>query len=149
MISGPQRKFCEGIVSGLNQTDAYTRAYPRSSKIASKDNASRLIAKDSIKAEIQRMRDKADRMKGSAVMTLAEKRSFLARVVRMKGGEEMPPENEDLVNGIRLKEQGIELLMPDKLRAIMIDNDLSGDGAEAQKNVAVAGLSELVNRLRK
>ena len=140
VLSGPQRKFCEGIVSGLNQMEAYLAAYHASAPKSAKDNGARLIANDSVKAEIQRLRDKADALAGSAVLTLVEKRKFLARIVRMKGDEIDLDQDGDLVNGVRLKEQGRELILPDKLAALKIDNDLSGDGAEADQGNALVDL---------
>jgi phage terminase small subunit len=47
----------EYFLCGLNQTEAYMRLYPNSSYDSARANASRLIAKDSISAEIQRRLD--------------------------------------------------------------------------------------------
>ena len=144
MLSGPQRKFCEGIVAGLNGTDAYCRAYPKSSRAASRARAPILLAKDSVQTEITRLRAKADEKAGSAVLTLAEKRSFVARLVRAKVAD-LPPDS-DLFNSVKRSKDGIEFRLPDKLRAIELDNDLAGDGSEAGANDA---LSELLNRVMK
>ena len=126
MLSGPQKTFCDGIVRGLNQTEAYQRAYPKASPDAARKHAPRLVAKGDIKAEIERMRQKAEEKAGSAVLTLAEKRMKLAEITRSNSEETR-----------------------DKLSAIKIDNDLSGDGAEAEGNKALAGLAGLVERLRR
>ena len=126
MLSGPQKAFCDGIVRGLNQTEAYQRAYPKASPDAARKHAPRLVAKGDIKAEIERMRQKAEEKAGSAVLTLAEKRMKLAEITRSNSEETR-----------------------DKLSAIKIDNDLSGDGAEAEGNKALAGLAGLVERLRR
>lgn len=148
-LSGPQRKFCEGIVSALTGEAAWLAAYPKASKATARANASEALTKPNIKAEIARLRKEAASLPGSTVLTLAAKREFLARIVGMRGREIDLDKDGDLVNGIRLKEQGEELLLPDKLKAIQIDNDLSGHGAEATGNKALAGIMALAMRLRK
>lgn len=148
-LSGPQRKFCEGIVSALTQTEAYHAAYPKCSLKQCESKGCRLASIGKIKAEIARLRKEAASLPGSTVLTLAAKREFLARIVGMRGREIDLDKDGDLVNGIRLKEQGEELLLPDKLKAIQIDNDLSGHGAEATGNKALAGIMALAMRLRK
>jgi hypothetical protein len=79
-----------------------------------------------------------------AVLTIAEKREFLARVVRCKAAVE--PHDSDLWNGVEAVDGTIRYKLPDKMRAIALDNDLAGEGAEAGGQKA---LGELVKRLRK
>lgn len=124
MISGPKRKFCERIVAGDNATIAYLTAYPKSGKEAARKNAPRLMSNDDIEAEIQALRDRADSLAGSAVLSLAEKRKFLARIVRMQGGFKV---DDDLVNGVRVKEFGQEMILPCKLKALELDAKLAGE----------------------
>jgi hypothetical protein len=140
VLSGPQRKFCEGIAKGMTGEAAWMAAYPKASKAAARARASEALTKSNIVAVIESLRQRADVLKGGAVLTLAEKREFLARIVRMKGDEIDLDKDGDLVNGVRLKEQGRELILPDKLAAIKIDNDLSGDGAEADQGNALVDL---------
>lgn len=149
MLTGPQRKFCEGIAKGMTAESAWLESHPKCSKASASANASEALRNPKLRDEIEKLRRRADEMKGGAVLTLRQKREFLARVVAMKGDEIALDKDGDLVNGIRLKEQGRELLLPDKLKAIQIDNDLSGDGAEAEGNKALGGLAALVARLRK
>ncbi len=144
MVTGPQRKFCEGIVRGDNATGAYRAAYPRSTAAAARRSASDLLTKPDIQKEIQRLRDKADKKAGSAVLSLIEKRTFLARLVRGRVGK-LPPDS-DLWNSIKTTEMGTEYRLPDKLAAIKLDNDLAGEGSEAGAN---DGLAELLTRIRK
>ena len=44
--------FCEGINEGLNQTEAYLKAFPNSSKESANANGARLIASDKVKEYI-------------------------------------------------------------------------------------------------
>lgn len=62
-------KFIESVVSGKKQTDAYTDAYPNSSRSAARNNASRLMADDSIYREIEERKKQAAR---SAKVTIAQ-----------------------------------------------------------------------------
>ena len=144
MITGPQRKFCEAFALEQNGTAAYLLAYPKSSKRAGCVGASRLLSNADILAEIERIRRKAEEKAGSAVLTLAEKRKFVARLLRAKVGE-LPPDS-DLFNAVKHGKDGTEYKLPDKLRAIEVDNDLAGEGSEAGANDA---LGELLKRVRK
>jgi hypothetical protein len=78
------------------------------------------------------MRSKADEMAGSAVLTLMEKRIFLARRVRCNLAEFDPKADGDLVQAVKDTEHGREYRLPDKIAAIKLDHDLSHEESEAQ-----------------
>ena len=122
MLSGPRQKFAEGIVAGNSATAAYRAAYLRSGQRAAEVGASRLLRNAEVTAEIERQRATAEKQAGSALMTLMEKRMFLARVVRANVA--LLPPDSDLWIGVGTR----RLRMPDKLRAIKLDNDLAGEG---------------------
>ncbi|MDB6152454.1 MAG: Terminase small subunit [Chthoniobacteraceae bacterium] len=86
------------------------------------------------------MRAVAEKMAGSAVLTLMEKRIFLARVVRAVISN--LANDSDLWQSIKRTKTGIEFRLPDKLRAIEVDNNLAGTGSEAEVNDSLAGLLE-------
>ncbi|MDB6174111.1 MAG: hypothetical protein JWL59_3422 [Chthoniobacteraceae bacterium] len=69
---------------------------------------------------------------GSAVLTLVEKRIFLARVVRAVISNLAA--DSDLWQSIKRTKNGIEFRLPDKLRAIEVDNNLASTGSEADAN---------------
>jgi hypothetical protein len=140
MLTGPQRKFCEGVVSGLPAAAAYAEAYPKSTPANARKNASHLAARADVKAEIRAMRDKADLLPGSAVLTHAENRNFFARVVRAQVRK--LPADSDLWVSVKQTEHGTEFRLPDKLAAIKLDNDLAGEGSEAEANDALSALLE-------
>jgi type IV secretory pathway VirJ component len=132
-LTGPQCRFCAAYAVDQNATEAYLRAYPKSSKAAARRSASDLLTKADIQTEIARIRTKAEALAGSAVLTLVEKRTFLARVVRTPIGEvnessdlcqEKSETHSDSSSTTKLK-------MCDKLAAIKLDNDLAAEGAEA------------------
>lgn len=143
-ITGPQRKFCEGIISGLSGVDAYCAAYPNSSRAAARASAADLLAKASITAEIQRLRDAAQEKAGSAILTLAEKRKWLARLLRVNLSDLSLGQDGDLLHSIAPGKLGDKLTLCDKLAAIKLDNDLAGEGSEAEANDALGGLLERI-----
>ncbi len=144
MLSGPRQKFCEGIVSGLNGTDAYLAAYPKSSKAAAGRSASDLLKIPEIVSEIERLKSASATQPGYCVLTLAQKRDFLYRLVTAKVCE--LDANSDLWNSVKTAKEGTEYKLPDKLKAIETDNDLAGEGSEAKGN---EGLAALIARIRK
>jgi hypothetical protein len=143
-LSGPQQKFAEGVAMGLNLTDAYVAAYPRAERHSATPLASRLRRQPGVQAEIARIRKAAEDVPGSAILTLAEKRDFLARLVRAK--VETLPADSDLWNSIKHMKYGTEYKLPNKLSAIILDNDLAGDGSDAN---AADALAELLGRVRR
>lgn len=146
-LSCPQLKFCQAYTVERNGTAAYLAAYPRSSNAAARSSAVGLLAKDNIKAEIARIRAKAEARAGSAVLTLAEKRTFLARVLRANGGTLDEKMDADLINGVKFSSKGKRMIeIPCKLRALQLDNDLAGEGSEAR---GMSALGAFAQRLRK
>lgn len=100
------------------------------------------------RAEEKNAKDKASG-KLPTFLTVEEKRAFLTRVVRFEPGNYDPVEDADIPNGIKKTQWGTTYEIPDKLTAIKLDNDLSGDGAAAKgQSSLVEGLSKLVKKLR-
>lgn len=54
-LSKQEQVFIDEYLVSLNGTDAYIKAYPKSKRSSARANASRLIAKDYIRAEIDRI----------------------------------------------------------------------------------------------
>lgn len=144
MLSDQQQRFCAVYASAGNAAAAYRAAYPGSGVAAANTSASRLLKNADIQAEVSRIRNAATGVVGMAVLSIAEKRDFLARLVRARVGE--LPRDSDLWQSIKTTDAGTEYRLPDKLRAIEADNDLAGDGSVATGN---EGLAALVARIRK
>ena len=127
-LSGPQRKFCEGIVKGLNQTEAYRAAYPKSSDESARRAASLLMTNIDVTAEIAALRAKGDEKAGSAVLTHAEKREYIARLLRTPIGDIDHTSDlcQERTYTVGKDEDSVKVKMPDKLRAIEIDNKMTG-----------------------
>jgi len=131
-----ERFACE-----LAKGNAAGKAYELAGYKRDDASACRLSRNPKVKARVDWLKRQAA---ASDVLTIAEKRQFLARLVRCKAAVE--PHDSDLWNGVEAVDGVIKYKLPDKMRAIALDNDLAGEGAEASGNKA---LGELVKRLRK
>src|SRR5262245_50534058 len=117
MLSSAQQKFCEAFASGMNGTEAYQASHPSAARSTAKVKASQSLALPEVKTEIQRLRTLAQEKGGSAVMTILEKRMFLARVVRAQIA--LLDEDSDLWQRVKRTRSSVEYRLPDKLAAIM------------------------------
>lgn len=70
----------------------------------------------------------------ATVLTITEKREFLARVVRAKPSA-AGPDNPD--STVAMSKAGPYYSFPDKIAAIKLDNDLGGDGADAALAITI------------
>jgi len=110
----------------MNATAAYAAAYPKACQTSAETGGSRLMQKLEIQAEITKLRGEADALGGSAVMTLLEKRAFLAAIVRTPVGSVQAdsPLAEEMKTDAK---GGLTVKLPCKLRAIELDSKLAGD----------------------
>lgn len=129
-LTDVQREFCRLYVEYSNATRAYREAYGKSSEVKEstcRSNASKLLTNTNILTEIERIRSEIDK---AAVLSLQEKRKFLANVIRTPIHEvdrdsplcqtyEYSSTNDGSKEIIK---------MPSKLEAIKIDNDMMGHG---------------------
>lgn len=136
MLSGPRQKFADGIVAGKTASAAYRLAYPKCSGSAARRNASRLLTNADLRTEIARQRAAAEVAAGSSVMTLIEKRMFLARIVR--ANVVLLPADSDLWQSVERGKRGARLRIADKLVAIKLDNELAGSDSEAEADDALS-----------
>lgn len=132
-----QERFACELAKGAAAGPAYGAAGYKRDDAA----ASRLSRNIKVKARVVWLKRQAA---ASDVLSIIEKRRFIARLVRCKPAVE--PHYSDLWNGVEAVDGVIKYKLPDKMRAIALDNDLAGEGAEASGNKA---LGELVKRLRK
>lgn len=95
-----QERFCELVASGKNQAEAYVEAGSKVTKLAARNHAARLAAKDSIKARIAQLRAPKTR---EILSTRDDKRSLLRHVF-----------------------ENPTVKMQDRLRAIELDAKLAG-----------------------
>lgn len=80
------------------------------------------------------------------LLTLEEKRQFLADVLRTPVGE--VDESSPLCQSVKWSEAGKEIKMPCKLKAIAQDNDLAGEGSEAAANASLPEMFKKIALIR-
>ena len=76
MLTEKQEKFCQNIINGMNQADAYRAAYPKN-KMADKtiwEAASRLMANSKVTARLQELRKE---LAQPAIMSAQERLKWL------------------------------------------------------------------------
>lgn len=157
-LTTQQQRFADAILAGKTATEAYKEAgYKARNRNAASAAACRLSNTPSVAQYIADCRAKATT---STVLTLQEKREFFARVVRtpLRSIDPNDPEHKDgdLIkkykytsrtgggeDGATTEVEEFEKLDP--LKAIELDNKLSGDdpdaGAMGALAAALAGLS--------
>jgi hypothetical protein len=86
--------------------------------------------------------EKAKEIAADAVLSMLEKRLFCARIIRSKPSD-ATMENPDCE--LVMTKMGPCALFPSKATLIKLDNDLAGDGSEAE---GMTALVELARRLR-
>lgn len=78
-MTNRQLAFCENLMDGMSQAEAYRRAYPTCrSESAARANASRLLTNDSIKKKMDKLQNKVTTEK---TMTWKRKREILASII--------------------------------------------------------------------
>lgn len=141
-ISPRQARLCHLISLGMANNTAYFEAgygSPTTTPAAASTAANSILREPKVKAYMQHLREASFL---ANVLTLAEKRSFLADVVRTPVGS--IGKDDKLAQVLRFhKGEMTEIRMPDKLKAVELDAKLAGELAENQ--VAVNIGMQLVN----
>jgi cell division protein FtsL len=149
------QRFAEEIAIGTPNGKAYAIAFGKPGTSGSVDSAARrLAAAPHIIAKVAELRQRAAaRSEEAAVLTLTEKRIFLARIVRTAvTALDEKGDTKDLIKKISVRsigsgensEQITEIEGYDKIKAISEDTALAGDGAESEHlralNTLLAGI---------
>lgn len=114
--------FVRHVLVGESARNAYAKSYGAEGRSA-EANGARLMRNDSIR---QRLAWLQSRAASNAVMTVIQKREYLARVV-LTPISQVDGES-DLCQHFRRTADGVcSMAMPDKLRAIELDSQLTGD----------------------
>lgn len=145
-------RFARAIALGeLTAAEAYRATVSdKGTKKTSHENASKLVTDTKvgprIKWFIERANEKLKDEAEGVVMSVIEKRMFLAEVVRTAAGE-VDRSSKLCQEWSETRGEGStsqRLKMPDKLKAIQIDNDLAGEGGQAKLGTAVEALAKLM-----
>ncbi|MGV3659995.1 MAG: hypothetical protein ACO1TE_07415 [Prosthecobacter sp.] len=125
-------EFAQKVALGERPSKAYAELHPHILYNSAKCCASRLVHQAPVQERIAELRaEVVEHIKHENFLAYKEKRRFLARVVR-SNGRRPNPEDGDLIQGVKHDRFGNEVLMlPDKLAALRLDNDLAADGAQA------------------
>ena len=121
MLTDKQERFCQNIIEGMSQADAYRQAYPNNN-MADKtiqENACRLAKKPAVKARIKELRDQLAK---PTIMTAQERLEYLTRVINGEQGEKMV----QMVDGEPI-EVDVPTSLKNKLNAIDIMNKMQGE----------------------
>ena len=121
MLTDKQERFCQNIIEGMSQADAYRQAYPNNN-MADKtiqENACRLAKNPKVKARIKELRDQLAK---PTIMTAQERLEYLTRVIK---GEE-PEKEAHFVEG-ELVEFDVPSSIKTRLNALDIMNKMQGE----------------------
>lgn len=141
------QRFADLILSGASQAEAYRAVgFQAKSQAAIATNAHKLANRSDVAAYMEWHRQASAT---ETSLTLKEKRDFLARVVRTGIGDlDHSPQSKtgDLIAAVVINESemgsSIRITRLDPLKAIEIDNKLSGDDPEAE------ALADLVSAIK-
>lgn len=139
------QRLVDLILDGVPKGDAYASLYPRSAKKSRNPACGAVLRRPDVKAYMAGIRRIAVSEK---VLSIIEKREFLARVVRCQ--PHLEPDDSDLWQEIRIEETEtatrITRKLPGKCECIKLDNEL--DGSDPATN-ALDQLATALARLGK
>lgn len=153
-ITPQQQIFADAVIQGMPQIEAYRKAgYKFKNAATGWAASSRLAARPDVSAYIAAARMTAAK---SAVLTLQEKREFLARIVRtpLRAIDPNDPDHKDgdlikkykysSTHGEEGDRETEEFEKLDPLKALELDNKLSGDDPDTN---AINGLAAAIANL--
>jgi hypothetical protein len=129
--------LCEWMKREKSMADCYlaTVADPAKKLNASAANsaAMRILARPEVQERMEELRlaiQNAAVSKGEEdlVLTVLEKRKWLARSLRVDYNKFDPAKDGDLIQTIRQTQYGPQIVLHDKLAAIRLDNEMTGGG---------------------
>ena len=131
-VSAKEAQFCRFVAAGDKQSTAYMKAgYNAATMNSAYVCASQLMRRPRIAAYLRSLRESTW---VANVLSLAEKRAYLADVVRTPVGE--VDEKSPLCQSFKVDGEGkIEYKTPDKLKALELDAKLAGELKEGQVSV--------------
>lgn len=152
MLSAKHLKFCEAVAAGTHPGQAFADMMGRGRDKSGDVSASRLLKKATVQTEIGRIRAEAEKLAGSGVMTVLEKRLLLAQICRTP----LAQINENSVlcqELVRTKkkadkdaggEEQLEFWETERIKkpcliaTMRLDSDLADDFSEKKRNDAAA-----------
>ncbi|WP_265594114.1 terminase small subunit [Haloferula sp. BvORR071] len=171
-LNRKQEKFAQMVAQGITATRAHVEAGYIDRGRNSKTNSSTVLKHPLVQARIAEIRKMADEL-GVTLMTIVEKRSFLAEVVRTPAGsvglesrlcqgfyEKTKVRGKREGDGTTPEETAViwrRVVMADKLRAIELDSKLAGhfpktgagvEDEEGEKGLDLEAIREIAERIK-
>lgn len=156
ILKPEQQKYAELVALGENPAAAYGMAFGGGEPMkadAKRKGVSRMSQNVTVQDEIRRIRSEAQKMLGGVVMTLADKRIYLNRIMTTPPSEIGPdsvlcseftvskPYKKDGDSQMELWEVE-KIKKPDVLRAMELDAKLAGEFSDDRKNDAEAAAAQ-------
>ncbi|MEI6278315.1 MAG: terminase small subunit [Verrucomicrobiae bacterium] len=130
ILSNPKHEaFARKVAEGKRFGTAYRSVY---GKKGLDSHASRLARNGKVSARIKELQQKSE---SKTLLTIQERRQFLADVVRVKVRE--TPLSSPLIQSIKTGKDGIEIRVPDKIKALELDAKMAGELVEKQETTHV------------
>ena len=169
MLKPSHQRFAELAALGTDLVAAYREAFGAASDAACRKGATRMSQNVAINTEIQRIRTAAEKQPGSVILSLAEKRSMLARIARAPFGpltKDAPYAHEILAMKERPDDDATPMLpglepqlkmmvidrvkIGDAMRAIELDARLGGEFPEGKRDLQEAStMAEEIAAIRR
>lgn len=143
-----QEGFANDCASGKSAAEAYMIHWPDSSAKSAETNGPAMARRNQVAIRIAELRGMAqtlaDEKAQNTVLTILEKREYIARVIRAKPSQ-AGMENPDCE--LVMTKMGPAALFPSKASLLKLDNELSEDTPEQKVSVAIPGLADAVKQV--
>jgi len=138
-LTGKQKKALQNHAKGMDKGEAYIKAgYKCKSNAVGSAAMVRLLKNVKAKSYLDGLLEQAT---SEAVLTIREKREYLASLVRTPVGH--VDLDSPLAQEVQHTEDGTKIKMPDKLRALDLDSKLAGDYAPVEVEVTNSLLDQI------
>ena len=118
--------FARKVAEGRSNGAAYRAVYGKKGTDA---NAHRLSRYEKVSERIKELKGKAE---SKTLLTITERREFLASVVRSKVGE--IDEKSPLAQSVEYTSKGKKIRLPDKIKALELDAKMAGELIEKKES---------------
>lgn len=135
-VTDRHRQFALLLAEGLSQSEAYGSLFPDANRNTRKVNGMKMARLPEVAKIVTKLRDEAFNEKA---LSRAEKRAFIARIVRgapsdfLNKDGSVKKDYADLIQEMTVIEgkdgRTMRLKLPSKLEAVRIDNAMTGDDA--------------------
>ena len=142
LTNARHERFAQLVAAGASGASAYRDA--GYSAKGARQGAVNLMSKANIKERIREILAKVEK---KTLLTIEERRQFLADVVRAEVSK--IPLNSHLIQSIKTGKDGTEIRLPDKVKSLELDAKMAGELVEKQEtsHVLPGSLEEAIASL--